>query len=543
MGSGNRESQNEGADVNTRQIWNTAPFFNFAAGRLYFASEIKALFCDTQIERCFDHYSLCQIFSFWAPVAPKSPYSGISQIIPGHYLIYRAGAAEEPVQKPYFTIRFPRPVDESPFSIEEHAEELHNRIVKAAVSRFTNSDVPVGAYLSGGIDSAVAAAVISRYANVPLQTFSIRFEDSEYDEGPFQKEVVQELELDHHTLTVQSRLIGEIFPDVMKNAECPILRTAPAPLFLLSKSVKSVGYKVVVTGEGADEMLCGYDIFKEMKVRAFIARDAESTKRWEILRNLYPWMKRTPNLTPAIAKAFFMADTDTADVAMSHRTRWNTTRSLFNLFSTDLKSELTSGTVVEDLIRSMPYSCNGWGPLSRAQWLEIKTLLSEYILSSQGDRMLMANSVEGRFPFLDPDVTAFSACIPERHKMMGLNEKYILKKAFHDMIPAAVLNRPKQPYRAPDASSFFSGNSHEWVSELLSRKYLDEAGIFDPNSIKLLLAKCSETRGKNMSNTDNMRICGVISTMLLFEEFIKNGGKSCDGLAAPELVTEDRINS
>jgi asparagine synthase (glutamine-hydrolysing) len=144
--------------------------------------------------------------------------------------------------------------------------------------------------------------------------------------------------------------------------------------------------------------------------------------------------------------------------------------------------------------------------------------------------MLMANSVAGRFPFLDRDVVGFASCVPGWHKMLGLEEKHLLKRAFRDLVPDAILNRPKQPYRAPDASSFFcTGAPAEWLRDYTSAAAITSAGVFDPQQVAGLFAKCSRRRGEGMSNTDNMRALAVISTQLVHELFIRQDASSRDG--------------
>jgi len=173
------------------------------------------------------------------------------------------------------------------------------------------------------------------------------------------------------------------------------------------------------------------------------------------------------------------------------------------------------------------------------------TLLAGYILAAQGDRMLMANSVEGRFPFLDADVVNFANTLPARHKLFGLEEKYLLKRAFSDLVPDDIIHRPKQPYRAPDAASFFAAGSPAWFDEVVSERAIAAAGVFEPSVVAGLVAKCRRTGGENMSNTDNMRILAVVSTQLTHDGFIAGGGQGADWpLAEPsvavDLNTDDR---
>jgi asparagine synthase (glutamine-hydrolysing) len=427
----------------------------------------------------------------------------------------------------------------------ENADALQERIIEAARLRFLRSDVPVGAYLSGGLDSSVTAAVIARYTDAPLHTFSLRFSDSEFDEGLYQKKMSAVLGTQHQDIMVSPSDIAAVFPEVVWHAETPILRAAPAPLFLLSKLARDNGYKVVVTGEGADEVLAGYDLFREARVRLFWSRDPGSGKRTRAAELLYPWMARSPGRMPAFARSFFGRHLDPDDPALSHRPRWDSTSVIKSMLSRGLRDDIGQvGT--EDILATMPPCSKSWDPLSRAQWLEMATLLAGYILPSQGDRMLMANSVEGRFPFLDRDVVDFANALPARHKLFGLEEKYLLKRAFADLVPDDILHRPKQPYRAPDAASFFTPDRPAWFAAVMAEQAIAAAGVFEPSLVAGLLAKCERTRAENMSNTDNMRVLAVVSTQLTYEYFIAGGGNGAlespllEPSIAVDLVTDDR---
>ena len=427
-------------------------YYTICNNRLLFASEVKALFADSSVKRNFDPAGVSEIFTFWSPVAPRTTFKDIKELEPGHFATVKNGIIKS---KAYWTISFPDAGTESGLSEKEHVDIFRNHLINASRLRFTRSDVPVGAYLSGGIDSSITSSIVSNYTKAPLRTFSIRFGDSEFDEGQYQRQIADRLDADHRDVAVSNEDIGRVFPDVIWHAERPILRTAPAPLFLLSKLVRESGYKVVVTGEGADEVMAGYDIFREAKVRLFLARDPVSQKRSKILSKLYPWMERAPGKAPAFANAFFSKGLDPLDPGFSHRPRWDTTSSLKLFLNPDFRLEAEKTNVIEELLSNLPDSYDRWDPLCKAQWLEMVTLLSGYILSAQGDRMLMANSVEGRFPFLDCNLVDFASQLPPRHKLLVLDEKHLLKIAFEDMIPETILKRPKQPYRAPDASSFF----------------------------------------------------------------------------------------
>jgi asparagine synthase (glutamine-hydrolysing) len=328
---------------------------------------------------------------------------------------------------------------------------------------------------------------------------------------------------EHQDVMVSPADIAAVFPEVIWHAETPILRAAPAPLFLLSKLVRENGYKVVVTGEGADEVLAGYDLFREARIRLFWSRDPGSAKRTRAAELLYPWMARSPGRMPAFARSFFGRRLDPADPALSHRPRWDSTSVIKSMLARALQDEIGRAGA-EDVVRAMPSESKDWDPLSQAQWLEMTTLLAGYILASQGDRMLMANSVEGRFPFLDRDVVDFASVLPARHKLFGLEEKYLLKRAFADLVPDDIIHRPKQPYRAPDAASFFTPDRPAWFDDVTAEPAIAAAGVFEPSLVTGLLAKCGRTGGENMSNTDNMRVLAAVSTQLTHERFIADGG-------------------
>ena len=509
--------------------------------RLLFASEIKAIFADKGVNRELDPAGLSEIFTFWSPVAPRTAFKGVEELRPGHFAVLENGSMES---RPYWSILFPEAGTEVPLSEKENAELLRNQLIEASQLRFTRSDVPVGAYLSGGLDSSITSAIVAAYTNAPLKTFSIRFADSEFDEGRFQREMVNRLGANHRDIRVSHQDIGDIFPDVIWHTERPILRTAPAPLYLLSKLVRESGYKVVVTGEGADEIMAGYDIFREAKVRLFLARNPSSIKRPDIFLSLYPWMARTPSSAPAFARSFFGKGLDPSDPGFSHRPRWQTTASVRRLLNPDLQKEMEKTPVEETFLSLLPDSHRKWDPLCRAQWLEMVTLLSGYILSAQGDRMLMANSVEGRFPFLDCRFVDFANQLPARHKLLALDEKHLLKMAFRDLVPESILNRPKQPYRAPDAGSFFNVKGLDWMDELLEKDKLKEAGIFNPQSASRFIAKCRKVNGLGMSNTDNMRIVAILSTMLVHHHFIKGDGRgNCSERPAEPVTVIDTASS
>jgi asparagine synthase (glutamine-hydrolysing) len=495
------------------------------AGYLYFASEVKAIFAaNADITRAFDPIGLSQTFTFWTIAPPQGVFHGVTELEPGHVRIYENGTV---CDRAYWTPSYPvagNALSMFQGSLEDAVNEVRNALENATSLRMLRADVPVGSYLSGGLDSSLVAALGRRFAGKRFQTFSLRFEDAEYDETEYQRLMVNRLGSEHHEVVVSRSDIANVFPEVIYHTERPILRTAPAPLFLLSKLVRNHGVKVVLTGEGADEMFAGYDIFREGKVRRFWGRQSASTWRPRLLERLYPYLARSPVSQQAMARQFFGRNIAAhGSPGFAHDTRWHTTGALKRLLSKDMQEVTAGRDVVSDLLKNLHGDFAQWSSLAQDQHIEIRTLLSGYLLSSQGDRMLLGNSVEGRFPFLDKNVIALADSLPAAYKLRVLDEKYVLKRAAANIVPREIITRKKQPYRAPDALSFVSGNAPDYIDEVLSESAVRDANVFEPQAVEQLLRKC-RARGSEgqFSNTDNMALVGVLSTQLLHQQFIAN---------------------
>lgn len=491
-------------------------FFTEAAGQFIFGSEIKSLFSHPAVRRELDVEALDQTFTFWHPIAPRTPFAGIRELPPGHWL--KASAAGLRIQR-YWELDYSESLE---LKENECAERLLTLLVESTRLQL-RADVPIGAYLSGGLDSSVTTALIRHFSDARLRSFSVTFDDAEFDESRYQQEVVRHLQTEHQAINCPAQSIAEVFPAVIRHTEKPVLRTAPAPLYLLSKLVRESGYKVVLTGEGADEVLGGYDIFKEAKVRRFWSRAPGSNCRPLLLRRLYPYMQNLQAQPEAYRRTFFhVRPEDLGSPFFSHLPRWELTARTKVMFSEDLKARLRNYDGYAELAAHLPPAFQHWDHFAQAQYLETAFLLPGYILSSQGDRMAMGHSVEGRFPFLDHRVIEFAARLPPHLKMKVLDEKYLLKRAVGDLVPPSVKARPKQPYRAPDAASFFAGREQgvraEYVEEMLSEKAVRANGLFNPRAVNHLVDKAR--RGDLTGIKDNMALVGVLSTQLLVEEFI-----------------------
>ena len=482
-----------------------------------FASEIKSIFMDPEIERTIDLQALNQIFTFWTTLTPKTMFENIFEVPPGHYVTIKDGSIN---QKAFWHIPYVPHQERLKITWEEAKEELKH-LFKDAVRIRLRADVPVGAYASGGLDSSITTALIAKYFNNRLKTFSIGFEGKAFDESLYQKELVDYLGTDHHQTLATNSKIGEHFADVAWHCERPLLRTAPVPLFLLSRLVRENQYKVVLTGEGADEVFSGYNIFKEAKIRQFWARQPESRLRPLLLERLYPYIFRNPTRARAFFQRFYaVKPEDLSDPFFSHRIRWQTAGKNALFFSDHVHETLAGYNPSDDLEKLLPDDFASRDVLSRAQFLETNIFLSNYLLSSQGDRVAMAHSLEIRLPFLDFRVVDFASRLPAKWKINGLDEKYILKQSFNGLIPDSIRTRVKQPYRAPIREVFFQDGSSELVDEMMSDNHLKKTGLFNAKKVGKLLERYRRKDTVVDNEVQNMALVGILSTQLVHHQFI-----------------------
>jgi asparagine synthase (glutamine-hydrolysing) len=527
-------------DANRRQLFLARDrlgirplFYTLHQGQLIFGSEIKTLLAYPGVQAELDPEALDQIFTYWSALAPRSAFKNIFEVPPGHYLLAQG---EHFSTHAYWSLDFG---DGSipGASLQNYQDQLEALLVDAARIRL-RADVPVGAYLSGGLDSSTITAIIRNFTDTPLDTFSISFSDPEFDESPFQRQMADFLGTKHQVVYIRHSDIGNMFPDVIWHTEIPILRTAPVPLYKLSELVRQNHYKVVLTGEGADEILAGYDIYKEAKIRRFWAKQPGSQLRPLLFNRLYPEISHMPNSNAYLASFFGAGLEDTNARDYSHQVRWRATSRAKRFFSAALQAELAQRAGASGQKVDYPADFDRWGPLGQAQYLESSIFLPQYLLSSQGDRVGMAHSVEGRFPFLDYRVVEFCSQLPPEVKLFGLNEKFLLRRLASKWLPDEIWQRRKRPYRAPIHRSFFGQEGAlEYVSELLSPRCLEAAGFFNPTAVQGMAQKLAS--GKRIGETDDMALAGILSTQLVWQQFVVDFRRHMPAPARPDELTKD----
>jgi asparagine synthase (glutamine-hydrolysing) len=493
-------------------------YYHLSGGRLHFASEIKALFTDARVPRRINPQTLSDVFTCWSAVDPLTAFEEVYQLPPGHSAVFDAQGLHV---RRYWQLAFDEAGPEDR-SCESWAEEMKSLILDAARIRL-RADVPVGAYLSGGIDSTYISTLVKNNFNNRLNTFSVQFTDPRYDEARFQQTAIEAIRTDHRAVTCSEEEIGRLFPRVVWHTEVPLIRTAPAPMMMLSGLVRRSDFKVVLTGEGADEIFGGYNIFKEDKIRRFWARRPESRYRPLLLKKLYPYIFDGARPNPFLIGFFKKNLTQVDSPVYSHMVRWLNTSQVKSFFAPGvLPAENGIETFTRRISAQLPPAFEGWSPLARAQYLESTFFLSSYLLSSQGDRMAMANSVEGRYPFLDYRVIELAARLPVNLRLNGLIEKYLLKQLARQQVPAELIDRAKQPYRAPISRCFLSAEAPEYVADLLSARSLKETGFFDSAKVSRLVEKSRQQEGRLTSERENMALVAILSTQLLDRQFIRD---------------------
>jgi len=491
----------------------TPLYYHQSDGEILFASEIKSILEGSKQRIDVNHAALDQLMTFWAPVSPQTMFKNVYEISPGQMLVWED---EIKVINKYWDWRFPTNNEYRSGTEKNLSEDLGNLLFDATKIRL-RSDVPVGAYLSGGLDSSVLTSLIHSYGEVPLRTFSIGFEEKGLDESGFQKEMIGHLNADHSSIICKNSDIPPLISEVIWHTESPILRTAPIPMYMLSGLVHEQNYKVVLTGEGSDEVLGGYDIFKEAKIRQFWARQPESDFRPMLLKRLYPYLDLSRG--QAYLQNFFGAALDNPEVPwFSHLPRWITTAKIKEFYSDNFKAALNEDCY-KALGETLPEDIGAWAPFNRAQYIETKTLMAGYLLCSQGERMLMGHSVEGRFPFLDHRVIEFANSLHPKFKMKALNEKYLLKQSMKEQLPPSIVKRYKQPYRAPDIPAFIeNGKLNNKIDYYLDSATISKYGYFNPDKVSRLVRKIEA--GRAIGYKDNMAFVGILSTQIWHDRFI-----------------------
>lgn len=509
-------------------------YYSTTSNSFVFASEMKAIFEYPLITPKVSSTSLTQIVTFWTTITPDTIFEGVYELSPGHYLTFNSYGVKT---NAYWTFPVYQPHEYSTSNLDESIEQFDEVFYNSVAIR-TKTEESYGAYLSGGIDSSVTTSYIKKiHPDLNLDTFSISFTNPEFDESSYQKIAIDYYNTNHSKIICSDVDIANNFRHVVWLAETPLLRTAPVPMFLLSNLAKRSNIRTVISGEGADEILGGYNIFKEAIIREFWAKQPKSEYRPLLLKKLYPYLSQIGKSNNMALKMFFGCKlTETSSPVYSHLLRWHNTSRIKSFFSLRLKYETKDYNPIEEFSEKNKSKLKGVDLLSRAQWLESTIFMSGYLLSLQAERMVSANSVEGRYPFLDHRVIELCMKMRPEYKLNGLNEKYLLKTMMKNRVPDEIIFRKKQPYRAPIASSFISEYTPGYIKEMLSKEKIISMDLFDYDKVNLLLQKLKFNH--QITEVDNMALTAILSTQILNSLFVE---KTTRLLSDSELITLDNI--
>ncbi len=470
-------------------------FYAIVGDCLVFASEMKAIFATGLVRPRIDPRSLDSVAALGNVPAPRSMFLGVKALGPGQFLEARNGQINI---RTYWDINYPAAGGHTRRPIDQAAAELRE-LLSAACKRRLKADVPVGLYLSGGIDSASIAAMVADEPDIRKRVFSIAFRERGFDEQPLTAEIADFLGLQTQFLLYPQKQLAEDLPKLVYHGESPILSTESVPLMALSGLARQ-HVKVVLTGEGSDEALGGYIYF-----RWDALRNVGGEGLWEALMKIafYPMFRlgmgpRNPFIPQRADRLWAQEVFGYYPGNMMKFLYFRIAREL--TYSQDMwqrQASLSDAELV-DLPRERMQT---WDLYDRSLYVSSRIFMTGYLLGAHGDRALMANSIEGRYPFLDRTVQEYLTTVPSTQKTSWLDEKILLRRAMADRLPAHVVKRKKKPFLAPFGTPFVGDDASELIRDLLSPAMIKRYGYFDPAKIARLVSLMEEV--KNSSNGDH----------------------------------------
>lgn len=485
---------------------------------LLFGSEIKALLASGMVEARADLRGIDQVFNFFSVPGPATCFQGVEYLQPGHFLRIQRGSDGRPATiapRAFWRIDFPDSGQEDHGKSAKHLVDEFEGVLLAAVERRLRADVPVVSYLSGGIDSSIVVAMAAKIRGQSIPTFTIQIMEPRLDETSQAAVVSRHIGSTPVVVPVGDAEILGAYPELMQDAESPVVDTSCTALLLLARAVHQNGYKVALTGEGSDEWLAGYPWFK---VHRFLSSldivPGLPLSRWA--RRGLGWLMGVP---PAAARYLQRIEKN-----LGHHSAFQDIYSIMALS----RFRFYSPQTLEALGDYLPYDglepdrerMARWHPINRAFFWAGRIHLAGHLLNAKGDRVAMASSVETRYPFLDEDVYDFLARIHPRWKLRGFRDKYLLRLLCERYLPREVAWRPKGMFRAP-LDSFFDHGVPPFVDQLLSDESLRRTGYFDVAAVQHWRGQVQQRRlGIRQRASVEMGLVGVVSTQLWHHTFI-----------------------
>jgi asparagine synthase (glutamine-hydrolysing) len=448
-------------------------YYTQVDGWLLWGSEIKALLKSGMVEARPDPKGIDLFFNTFCGGTTRTFFEGIKSIPPGHYLRVHDGRVE---LKQYWDLDFPDRGQERRLADPARLVDELEFLMRQAVERRLRGDVPVVSYISGGLDSTVVLGLSSRHRGSAVPSFTIGLDKAGPDERSHARESAEVLGSELETVTMNRRDILATYPELIRAAEGPVMDSSAACLLRLARAVHANGYKVALTGEGADEALAGYAWFKTQKIRnrlsaGPVGRTILKGARRLTLATIGGGRAHRPDLLGV--RGVRTAQQDVFDFM-------GQARSL--LYTPEMWDRLGEHSFYNDLdVTSDRFA--RWHPLNQSLYVGYKVMLAGLLLLGKGDRVAMNSSVETRYPLLDEDVIAFCASISPEYKLRGFKDKWLLRRVAARTLPKQIANRPKTMFRASRSEAFFDDDRPPWVDQLLSPESLKATGWFDPEQV------------------------------------------------------------
>lgn len=478
------------------------------SGAVYFASEVKAL----RALGLQPRLSLPDVIDagvLWGIHPGRSVFDGVEQVAPGGYVRISGDGVE---RGRYWDFHYSE--ERNSGSIDQQAEELR-ALLAAAVERRLPVYGDPAVLLSGGLDSSAVLALLRQAQPTSrIASYSIQFTQAVLNEESFQALAAATFDTDHLSILCGDLSVARTLIEAVEHAEQPLSRTAPASSIALAATIEAQGTRAVLSGEGADELFCGYDLFKVAAIRDAWSRNPDGDEYAQLLSQV---MAHQKGMGRAVERAFYEQGIDRrSDPLFSHLNRWGASFRITQYLLPDLRRGLTPDSMLDGVRDRLPYDYAHWSAVEQAQYLEVTYFLASALLASQCDRPYMAHSIEARYPFLDEDVADFALTLPQASKLNGLQEKAVLKRAVGHDVPAAIRDRVKQPYTAPEGDVFRTEPGRELLDSYASRGILEATGLFDPKRVAWLRNKLDSGA---TSFHDDLALLWIVSTQALADSY------------------------
>ncbi|MFF2073336.1 asparagine synthase (glutamine-hydrolyzing) [Kitasatospora sp. NPDC058162] len=441
-------------------------------GTLVFGSEVKALLAHPLVRREVDPGGLDQVMLLPGLVSPRTMFAGIATLPPGHLLVVEDGRIDV---RRYWDLDYPQAAELSPAAAagdEERFGRLEQALRRSVELRM-RADVPHAYYLSGGLDSSLVAGIAAKSAAERLRTFSVTFPDARMSEQPYQRMVARSLDSEHHEVPVTPDHLLDQLREVVRHSECPLKESYNVASVRLSAAVRARGAKVVLSGEGADELFAGYVGYKFDKQTA--ARATRSRRRTAAGRQPLTAEQRLNQRlwgNPLLSYGQRLGELAAARA---------------ELYSPELRSRLPDFDCLARPLVDLD-QLRGRHVLHQRSYLDFKLRLADHLLGDHGDRVAMANSVEARYPFLDRDVIDCARALHPDLVLHGFQEKYPLKRIAERYVPSEIVNREKFAFHANPSADLLRAD-RSWIDDYLAPARIRREGYFDPAAVRELRAR------------------------------------------------------